>query len=353
MPVLNQPGHWDFFISHTQRNPNAVILASELYYALRERNSSCWLDVRMDELNTAAMEEGVRNSKVVLAVISDGAGVEGNGYLERPMCVNELRWAKDSGKLIQPVIRAEDKKRIGELMEKAPKDMQFLWNTNFIHLDRSDKDFWETGLEKLEKVFRKVAQTNTGTSRGNNGSSSREKKKSAPAPVEIVEFLEDLKLEQYAGALCEQGVQTLDDLKEVDEHLLGDIGCTRVEMNRFLRKRPTTAMPATRRPRFDVDALKSSGDIHGLVQAVTVGKEDTKTQAARALASLAVDPENQKRIAEAGGIVPLVALVKTGNAEGKTKAADALYNLTANNAELTKQVEAMGYTRAQLDHLGS
>ena len=32
--VLNPPGHWNFFISHTQRNEAAKLLATELYFTL-------------------------------------------------------------------------------------------------------------------------------------------------------------------------------------------------------------------------------------------------------------------------------------------------------------------------------
>jgi hypothetical protein len=50
--VLNEPGHWDFMISYTQRNPAAEILAANLYNSIRERGGtlckgSCWLDVKM------------------------------------------------------------------------------------------------------------------------------------------------------------------------------------------------------------------------------------------------------------------------------------------------------------------
>ena len=60
------------------------------------------------------MQEAVENSAFVIAIISDGAGVPGNAYFERPFCLKELRWALDKGKFIQPVVDAADKTRIGE-----------------------------------------------------------------------------------------------------------------------------------------------------------------------------------------------------------------------------------------------
>ncbi|XRB18354.1 TIR domain-containing protein [Pseudoscourfieldia marina] len=112
----NEPGAWDVFISHTQRNAEAKLLATELYASLKERGLSVWLDVKMLDKNEAAMREGVVNSKLVIAVITDGGGVPGNAYFEREYCVKELRWAFEQGVTIQPVIRMEDKQRIGEFL---------------------------------------------------------------------------------------------------------------------------------------------------------------------------------------------------------------------------------------------
>jgi hypothetical protein len=49
---------------------------------------------------------------------------------------------------IQPVIRPEDKTRIGELLALAPDDLQDLGKlADFIHLDRSRKEFWAAGVD--------------------------------------------------------------------------------------------------------------------------------------------------------------------------------------------------------------
>ena len=85
----------------------------------------------------------------------------------------------------------------------------------------------------------------------------------------------------------------------------------------------------------------------------TGSAEANKTKAAGALRSLAsADADNKKLIAQAGGIGPLIELLRTGSAEAKTNAAVALYNLTSTE-ELRKQIEAKGFTRAQLDSLSS
>ena len=70
---LNAPGHWDFFVSHTQRSGRATTLATKLFGSLKE----VWLDVEMNDKSEAAMKEGVLGSEAVLAVITD-EGIEGS-----------------------------------------------------------------------------------------------------------------------------------------------------------------------------------------------------------------------------------------------------------------------------------
>ena len=45
--AINSPGHWDFFLSHTQRDPLAVMLAEMLTGILKEMGKTVWLDVHM------------------------------------------------------------------------------------------------------------------------------------------------------------------------------------------------------------------------------------------------------------------------------------------------------------------
>ena len=72
---LNEPGHWHFFLSHTQRSGRATTLATKLFGSLKE----VWLDVEMGDKSEAAMKEGVCGSKAVLAIITD-EGIEGSAY---------------------------------------------------------------------------------------------------------------------------------------------------------------------------------------------------------------------------------------------------------------------------------
>ena len=108
--ALNPPGRWSYFLSHTQRSGRATTLASMLYADL----DGVWLDVKMSDKSEAAMKEGVQNSVVVIAILTDD-GSSGNAYFERPFCLSELRWAQEAGVFIQPVVAADDKQRIGEL----------------------------------------------------------------------------------------------------------------------------------------------------------------------------------------------------------------------------------------------
>merc|ERR1711988_623955 len=91
------------------------------------------------------------NSSAVIAIITDGQGVESNAYFMREYCVKELRWAIGANKFIQPVISSEDKQRIGEFPAQAPEDLKHLGKTNWLDLNRGDKDYWNLGLDKTIK----------------------------------------------------------------------------------------------------------------------------------------------------------------------------------------------------------
>ena len=73
--VINPPGEWDFFLSHTQRNGEAKTLALELYAGMREKKKRCWLDVKMDKCDGDAMKEGVHGSQCVVAIITAASRV--------------------------------------------------------------------------------------------------------------------------------------------------------------------------------------------------------------------------------------------------------------------------------------
>ena len=139
-------------------------MATKLHSDLNKPGSgggpTCWLDVEMRDKSEAAMREGVMNCQVVLAIITDDGG-EGNSYFERPFCLEELKWAQEGGIFIQPVVAVDDKQRIGELLAKAPSDLrELLGRTDFIHLDRGDREYWQVGISKILRVLQgKKAQT--------------------------------------------------------------------------------------------------------------------------------------------------------------------------------------------------
>ena len=125
-----------------------------------------WFDVKMDDRSQSAMRDGVCGSDCVIAVITGPCAnadspddpPEANAYFRREYCLAELRWAKEAGVRIQPVIRAADKGRIGELMALAPDDLKFIGGIDFITLDRSDKDYWSVGVEKILKAAGKAVR---------------------------------------------------------------------------------------------------------------------------------------------------------------------------------------------------
>ena len=154
-------GEWDVFLSHTQGNGHATTLATDLYYSLKLLGFKVWFDVKMKKKSTAAMEEGVRNSKVVIAIIT-GKCIDSNNttespinnaYFKRPYCVKELEWAIKYDVQIQPIVQMEDKKKIGKFLDQAPQHLKFLGKIDFIDLNKSDEGYWNVGVNKIIKVI--------------------------------------------------------------------------------------------------------------------------------------------------------------------------------------------------------
>jgi parallel beta-helix repeat protein len=160
--ALNAPGHWDVIISHTQRHGKAVAMAEKLAASLEKLGLTVWLDVNMTQRSAAAMQEGVRNSKCVIAIIT-GACVDNNNrntkeienaYFSRPFCISELEWAIEAGIQIQPIIQMEDKNEIGTFLNQAPAHLKFIGNIDFIDMNRGDIDYWEVGVKKIIKAMK-------------------------------------------------------------------------------------------------------------------------------------------------------------------------------------------------------
>ena len=162
-------------ISYTTKSAFGAATAEALEHRLRAEGLSVWLDVRMNQKSEAAMEEGVRNSKVVLALISDDAG-PGLNYFERPFCIMELRWAMDAGVHVQPVVSMANKLRIGELLAQAPLELRHrLGAIDFIDLNRTDARYWEVGVGILLEAVRASCSGAKGGADGGSNGGAREK----------------------------------------------------------------------------------------------------------------------------------------------------------------------------------
>eukprot|EP00976_Prorocentrum_cordatum_P037399 760108-Prorocentrum_minimum.AAC.1 len=212
----------------------------------------------MERRDEAAMEEGVRKSGCVIAVITDGDGVPGNAYFERPFCLKELQWGMESRKYIQPVIRDADKQRIGEFMGDAPDDMKFLGSVDWIDMNRGAIQYWNVGVDMIIKRANNPPELNYKVPSKSSPAAASSSTTVGDVDSEVMEFLRDLKLDKYVPALAEQGVSTLDDLKEVDEEVMDVCGFSLIHKKAFLRKRPTSAMPRPSRTAAPAPVAKAA-----------------------------------------------------------------------------------------------
>eukprot|EP01043_Picozoa_sp_COSAG02_P049643 COSAG02_NODE_5007_length_4726_cov_8.568619_3_plen_565_part_00 len=161
--AINSPGRWDIMISYVQKNPHAALLAVEIYFAMRARGRTVWLDIKMGKCNTAAMEEAAKNSNCIIAIVTgkyhhpDTGQLEA-GYFERQWCLKELRWAREAAVPIQPVTRREDKDRIREFIQMAPSDLSDLADVDFKSMDRISTSTWNTNLDELERSMQSLIE---------------------------------------------------------------------------------------------------------------------------------------------------------------------------------------------------
>ncbi|XRB09843.1 TIR domain-containing protein [Pycnococcus provasolii] len=156
---INLPGEWDVFISHCQRDANAVVMAEALFASFEKRGLRVWLDVKMKKRDVAAMEEGAKNSTMVIAIVTGGGDNPDHAFFRREFCLKELRWAQSVGASIQPVITVDDKKRIGEFLSAAPSDLQALGQVDWIDMNRGAVQYWEVGVDMLEERLEEARAT--------------------------------------------------------------------------------------------------------------------------------------------------------------------------------------------------
>eukprot|EP00808_Paulinella_micropora_P016925 g68561.t1 len=149
LPPLNEPGHWDFFLSHTRRGHAGSELVEVLRHEFHRRGLTCWLDVKMQDMSEPAMEEGVRRSRCVIAVLTD-EGKEGEAYLDSQYCLDELRWAVAARVPVVMVVGTNNKGRIGDMLRKLPADLKVLQG-NLPDLDRSHARKLEASIDIILK----------------------------------------------------------------------------------------------------------------------------------------------------------------------------------------------------------
>eukprot|EP01047_Picozoa_sp_COSAG01_P046570 COSAG01_NODE_4385_length_5079_cov_1.805622_5_plen_429_part_00 len=241
---LNPPGHWDFMISYTTRNEKAAALALDLYGSLTQRvkgrNFRVWLDKKMKVISTEAMKEAAQHCTCLIAIVSgkclslkpdeledesssstgrtsgtaSGSVIEEakkNAYFRRPACLTELRAARRAGVPIQPVLLAEDKTRVGELLLDAPTDLRDLGDIEWVHLDQTNTYYWKEGLIWLMATMNKLvsvaadAQQVLGPATASNDESDVEQGGKSPNLQEKVAMCED-----SIAKLTQLGLDTTD-----------------------------------------------------------------------------------------------------------------------------------------------
>eukprot|EP01052_Picozoa_sp_SAG31_P028374 SAG31_NODE_2733_length_5173_cov_2.072724_1_plen_985_part_00 len=143
---INKSHQWDFFVSHTQRDAGATTIAAEIFFGMENYGRTCWLDVKMTKCDEAAMAEGVRNSKCLIAIVTDN-GVD--SYFSRGMCRQEVKWALDAGIQIVPVVAAADKPKVGKFIDEAKSHGLDFRTFNFVHFDRAGPLYLQASLETI------------------------------------------------------------------------------------------------------------------------------------------------------------------------------------------------------------
>ena len=84
----------------------------------------------------------------MLAIITGGDDKESR-YFQRPMCVDELKWAIEGGVKIVPVVTAADKLKVGEFIEEGIAAGINLSACDFQHVDRSNTTMMKASLKQI------------------------------------------------------------------------------------------------------------------------------------------------------------------------------------------------------------
>ena len=92
----------------------------------------------------AAMEEGAKNCKCFLAIVTDNGQ---DSYFSRPMCRDEIKWAQVAERTIVPVCGVDDKKNIMALIDGGKEyDIDFS-SKNIVDINRSARRRLKASLE--------------------------------------------------------------------------------------------------------------------------------------------------------------------------------------------------------------
>jgi hypothetical protein len=221
-------GKWHFFLSHTQRNGDAKTLAADLYHVMKDLGYKCWLDVKMPKQDEDAMKEGVEHSDCVLAIITGGDRTDYR-YFERPLCVQELQWAIDAGKVIVPVVPAGDKPKVGEYISEGQAKWIDLSGCDFKHVDRSNQIMMHASLQTILDATKSTPKArNVPIVAGNKALAPAP----APAPAALAASAEEvlraklaeLNLSQFADKLITNGFDSLAMVAEMTDDELNAAG---------------------------------------------------------------------------------------------------------------------------------
>ena len=82
----------------------------------------------------AAMEEGAKNCKCFLAVVTDNGQ---DSYFSRQMCRDEIKWAQVAERTIVPVCGAGDKMNVVALINGGKEYGVDFSNYNMVDINRS------------------------------------------------------------------------------------------------------------------------------------------------------------------------------------------------------------------------
>ena len=134
------------FLSYTQRDPEAKLIASELYHELQDRSLECWLDVKMHERDEAAMEAGVQNAECLIAIFTNNGK---DSYLSRKFCRQEILWAERYHKPIVAVVSRDDKKNVGKFVEEGMRYGLDFSKIDFKEYIRSSPEQTKTSLDVI------------------------------------------------------------------------------------------------------------------------------------------------------------------------------------------------------------